>query len=111
MLGVPTRGNLTRTIPATVAANGTATADLSPTSSAALMIRQVSVEMDSAPAGATCSLRLNGVMVSPLIPTADVAVEPPPLFVSPGDDCAVVWRNCTPADQGVVFIIYDEVAQ
>lgn len=108
-LGVPTRANLIRTETANVGADGIGTADLAPTSAAGNMIRQVSIELEAAPAGATCSLRLNGSMVSPLIPTADVAVEPPPLFVVPGDDCAVVWRNCTPGQVGRVLVIYDEV--
>lgn len=110
MLRVPARSNLTRTAVAVVDAGGQAVADLSPTSSADWMVRQVTVELSAAPLGSTCALRLNGVLVSPLIPTGDAAVEPPPVFVSPGDDFTVTWTGCTPGQTGTVLMIYDEVA-
>lgn len=110
MLRVPVRANLTRTASALVDAAGRGVADLSPTSSAAWMVRQVTAELAAAPIGATCAVRLNGALISPLIATGDVASGDPPVLVYPGDRLEVIWESCTPGQTGTVLAIYDEVA-
>ncbi len=107
---VPLRSNLPpRTIPVTIGADGTGVANLATTGSGSILIRQVSVELPTAPNGAGCALRRDGVLITPLIATGDAAVEPPPLPVSPGDTVTVEWTGCTPGDQGTVLVFYDEI--
>lgn len=110
MLQIPLRSNLTRRATALVAADGTGVASIGPTSSAANLVRQVSVELAAAPVGAACTLRLNGAFVTALIATGDAAVEPPAVHVDVGDQLEVVWEGCTPGQVGTVLVIYDEVA-
>lgn len=109
MLRVPLRSNLTRASSGTVAADGTLTVPVNVGGRAA-QVRQVSTEMVTAPAGALCSLRLNGAQVTAMLASGDVAVEPPAVQVSPGDDLVVAWEGCTPGDRGAVLAIYDETA-
>lgn len=71
-------------------------------------ISQVSVEMATAPIGATCYLRKNGVGISPLIPTGDAASGDPPILLRPGETMTVEWAGCTPGDVGSVYLIYDD---
>ncbi|SRR6266540_2607250 len=72
-------------------------------------ITQVSVELPLAPVGATCSIRRNGRLVSPIIPTGDVASGEPPVPLGPGDEMTVEWAGCTPGQVGSGLVIYDEV--
>ena len=95
----------------TVDAGGRATVKIWPGNLDAWTVSQVSVEMRTAPVGATCELRKNGAFVSPLIPTGDVAGGDPPVTVSPSDRLTVEWVGCTPGDVGGVFIVYDVVGR
>lgn len=110
MLRVPLRSNLTRRATGTADAAGHAVADISPTGSAPNLVRQVTVELAAAPIGATCALRYNGTLISPLIATGDAAVEPPAILVHVGDQLTVEWDGLTPGQVGTVLVIFDEVA-
>lgn len=109
MLVVPVRSDLILKTSAQIGAAGTGTAPLSGGGSAMLRVRQVSVELAAAPAGSTCALRLNGFLVTPLVPTGDASAGDPPVLVSPGDELTVEWTGCTPGTVGRVLMIYDEV--
>lgn len=99
-----------RSYSATVAANGTATIEIVTIGTYVWVVRQISLELASAPAGANCTVRWNGIFVSAAIATGDAVVEPPPLRIGPGDRATVVWTGCTPLTVATALVIYDEVA-
>jgi hypothetical protein len=72
-------------------------------------IGQISTELPSAPATATCELRLNGALVTTLAPTGDAAVEPPPLMLTPSDIVTIEWAGATPGDVASVLVFYDRI--
>jgi hypothetical protein len=96
-----------RTLTATVAADGTAVIRVRPDGSRPWSVTQVSVEMASAPSGATCAVRRNDVLVTPVIAAGDAASGDPPVLLNPEDDLTVVWTSCTPGDIGRALIFYD----
>lgn len=96
---------------ALVGSNGRATIKVRPNALMAWTVQQVSVEMTTAPLGAICSLRKNGRLISPLIPTGDAAGGDPPITIGPGDYITVEWANCTPGDNGDALVVYEEVAR
>jgi hypothetical protein len=99
----------TQTFTATVAASGAAVVTIRTGSRRRRwVISQVSVEMATAPVGATCAVRLNGALISPVIPTGDSASGDPPVTVEGSDTMTVEWAGCTPGAVGTVLIIYDE---
>ncbi len=94
---------------ATVAAGGTATVRIVTGSRRRVWtVYQVTVEMSTAPIGATCSIRKNGSLVSPAIPTGDPVGGDPPVTLEGTDVMTVEWAGCTPGDVGRVLVIYDE---
>jgi hypothetical protein len=101
--------DLRRTYATTVDAAGTATVEISPATSYSWNVTQLSVELAAAPAGAACRALVNGVFLTALIPSGDVAVEPPPILLQVGDVLAVEWTGCTPGAGGTVLVIYDEL--
>lgn len=105
---VPLRANLSRTYAAVADAAGVAVATISPTSSVAWVVTQVTAEVPDAPNGSTCELRLNGALVAPLIPTGDVAAGEPPVRIGVGDRLTVEWTNLDPLMVGRGLVLYDE---
>lgn len=73
------------------------------------LVQQISTEMLGAPAGATAFLRKRGLLVTPLIPAADVAAGDPPVALYPGEPLTVEWAGCTPGEQGTATVIYQQV--
>lgn len=97
------------TLSVTVAAGGTATARIQTGSKfETWTVSQVSVEMPSAPIGATCWLRKNGAPITPLIPTGDAATGDPPITLRPGETMTVEFAGCTVGDIGTVYLVYDD---
>lgn len=94
---------------ATVKADGTATFEISPTTTLAWLVSQVTVELAAAPVGATCALRLDGFLVTAMIATGDAAGGDPPILLHPGQTLSVLWTGCTPGTIGSVFVAYDEL--
>jgi len=90
-----------------VGADGKATATIKPNAVHKWSVSQVSVELPGAPVGATCAIRRNGLLVTPVIPTGDVASGEPPVEIGPGDRLTVEWAGCTPGQTGSVLVIYD----
>lgn len=70
-----------------------------PRASGVIDLDQVTNEM-SAGVGAACSLRHNGNLHSPLVPTGDAAAGPPTLTLDPGDEASVVWTGAPPGAIG-----------
>lgn len=73
------------------------------------LVTQVSIEMLTAPAGATCFLRKRNAMITPMIAAADVAAGDPPVTLHPGDALTVEWSGCTPGDQGKAIVLYERM--
>ena len=71
-------------------------------------VSQISTECPSAPIGATCVVRKNGSLVTPLISTGDVAGGDPPLSIRPQDVLTITWTGLTVGTVAAVYIIYDE---
>lgn len=56
---------------------------------------------------AVCSLRLNGALISPLVPTGDAASGDPTVWVRPGDEMTVEWTGLVPGTVAKMAVIYD----
>lgn len=67
---------------------------------------QVTAEMAGG-SSAVCTLRRNGALISPLVPTGDAATGDPPIYVGPGDELTVEWAGATPGLIGKMVVIYD----
>lgn len=100
------------TYTATVAADGTATVAIESGSRRRnWLLQQVTIDMPTAPAGATARLEKNGSLVTLLIAQGDTAGgDPPVLLRGQQDACTVEWSGCTPGNIGRVLAIYDEQA-
>lgn len=94
---------------ATVDAAGEARVPIDSGGQLSWLVTQVSIELATAPAGSTCSLRKNGKLVTPLVPTGDAASGDPPILLRPGEILAVEWTGCTPGDSADVFIVYSKI--
>lgn len=101
-------GVRTFAVPVGVNAGGTAAATLAFTGTGQRKVLQISVQMKTAPVGATCEIDLNGTFVSALIPTGDVADGEPALPLLPTDVVTVNFAGCTPGQTGTVLFIYDD---
>jgi hypothetical protein len=94
-----------------VAADGTLTIRFGPEIQNTWEVSQVSVEMLTAPAGATVVIRAMGALVSPS-PSARKASAggDPPIFLHGGETMTVEWEDCTPGDVGSVLVVYRKAA-
>jgi hypothetical protein len=90
-----------------VAADGTLTIEFGPEYNAKWEVSQVSIEMPTAPAGATLVVRYMGSLVSPS-PSARRASAggDPPIFLHGGETMTVEWSDCTPGEPGKVLVVY-----
>ena len=94
---------------ATANASGVATVTITITGRTRMWsVSQISTECAAAPAGATCVVRKNGSLVTPMIATGDVAGGDPPLSIRPQDSLTVTWAGLTVGTLAAVYIIYDE---
>jgi len=73
-------------------------------------ITQVSVEMIDA-SSATCTLRYNGRLISPLVPNADTAGGDPPIILRSGDEMSIRWEAATPGAVGQVTCWYNLLSE
>ena len=87
---------------------GAGVATITPRARQTWVISQVSVEEPTAPIGATCELRKNGFLVSPLIATGDAATGDPPVTLRLGERLTVEFAGCTPGAVAAVYVIYDD---
>lgn len=91
-----------------VLANGTLSIPVVPTSSATWEVTQVSTEMPTAPSGSLCIIRKNGIKVTDMISTGDVAGGDPPVILRQSDKMTVEWTGCTPGHIGTVGVFYNQ---
>lgn len=92
-----------------VGADGTATVTLKVANGTdTWTVKQVSLEMQAAPTGASCYVRKNGYPISPAIPTGDTVAGDPYVILQPSDVFTVVWAGCTPGIAGKVIIFTDD---
>lgn len=100
------------TFSVTVGADGTGFVSFGPGSRFfSWTVQQVSVEMATAPIGATCALRRGGptgTLVSPIIATGDAAAGEPFIPLRTGQELTVAYTGCTPGDVGSVYVLYDD---
>jgi protein involved in polysaccharide export with SLBB domain len=75
-------------------------------SSQPVKVTQVTCEMEAG-AGAACSVRVNGALISPMVPTGDAAVGEPPVRLQPGDELTVRWTGAPPGATGRMVVIYE----
>lgn len=97
-----------RRFSAVVNASGKAVISISPSGMYPWRVDQVSTEMLTAPSGAASFLRLNGMLVTALIATGDVADGAPSVPVNPSDALTVEWSACTPGHIGYATLFYDD---
>jgi hypothetical protein len=97
-----------RSYTAVVGSNGQATVTIQTLKSVKWIVSQISVEMTNAPSGATCVIRKNGSMVTPLVAAGDAATGDPPIELWPTDAATVTWTGATPGLVAKVFAIFDE---
>jgi hypothetical protein len=97
----------TATLTGVVGAGGTATITIQTRSVRSRRVTQVTIELPTAPSGATCALRKNGYLVTPLIATGDTAAGDPPVILRQEDNLTVEWTGCTPNTVGKTLIFYE----
>lgn len=90
-----------------VDANGRLELTLLGRASQPIRVTQVTVEMGAGGNTAACTVRFNGSLISPMVPTGDAAVGEPPIWLQPGDVLSAVWEGATPGETGVMLAIYD----
>lgn len=80
-----------------------------PSSNNTWKVTQVSLEMPTAPAGASAEIRYMASLVAPS-PSArkGSAGGDPPIFLQGGETMTVNWTNCTPGDIGRVLVTYEK---
>lgn len=72
-------------------------------------VRQITIEMPTAPAGATCEIRYMASLIAPS-PSAKRASAggDPPIFLQGGETMSVEWAGCTVGDFGRVLVVYNK---
>jgi hypothetical protein len=91
-----------------VAAAGTATITVKSAGQMPWIVSQISIEMGSAPVGATCAIRKNGSIITPMIAASDVASGEPYIQLLYTDVLTVEWAGCTPGQIGKATVLYSE---
>lgn len=97
----------TATYSVKIGAGGTGTVTIRTGSREAWIISQVSIELASAPSGATADLRLNGNLVTLMVAQGDSAAGDPPVTLLETDTLTVNWTGCTVNTVGKVLIFYE----
>jgi len=90
----------------TADANGDLTLTWRPSSSRQARATQVTAEMDDA-GSATAKVRLNGALITPILPTGGAAGGEPYIWVGPGDELTVTWAGAPAGGLGRMVVIYD----
>lgn len=92
----------------TVNASGRLTISFGPPGNQIYEVRQVALEMPTAPAGCTAEIRQMGSLIAPSYSARRAsASEPPPITLQGGESVTVEWFDATPNDVGRATIIYD----
>lgn len=93
-----------------VDANGDLTIRFGPQLNNKWLVQQVSLEMPTAPVGATAEIRYMSSLISPS-PSAKRASAggDPPITLQGGETMSVVWEGCTSGDIGRVLVTYEKL--
>lgn len=97
----------TRTYSVVIGAGGTGTVSIKTGTREAWIISQVSIELASAPSGATADMRLNGALVTLMVAQGDSAAGDPPVTLLESDTLTINWAGCTVGTVGKVLIFYE----
>lgn len=100
--------DLTWTYPARVGADGRAVVTIIPGNMQQWRVRQVSISMPDAAAGATAMLILNGSPLTALVPNIDAADGVSVVLRGSAAQLTVLWTGCPPGATGTVIALYDE---
>lgn len=95
-------------------ASGVVSLPVRPTGTLPWRVTQVSVEMvrtDSAlvSGSATCVMRKNGALVTPLVAQGDAAGGDPPVYLQMSDELTIEWAGANLGDICRALVIYDLV--
>lgn len=90
----------------TADASGNLTLTYQPRSAGLVRVTQVTAEMPTG-AGAICSVRRNGALVSPMVPTGDAAAGDPPIWLWPGDELTAQWAGAPAGATGSMVVFFD----
>lgn len=71
-------------------------------------VSQVSISMPTAPLGSACEMTRDGMFVTSLIPTGDVAGSGPPILLQGSQKLRIRWTGVTAGAVGTIFGIYDD---
>lgn len=85
----------------------TTTITVRPTNNRAWTITQISVEMNSVTAGATCTVRKNGSFITNMVPNGDAA-DGTPVVLQPVDALTITWSGVTAGNVGKATILYEQ---
>jgi len=88
------------------ASGTTLTLTAKPTRNQTWEVAQVSVECEAAPTGATCVMRKNGRVVTPLVPNLDAAGGDPPITLRPADELTVTWTGLAGGEVATMNYFY-----
>lgn len=72
-------------------ATGAATISVRPRGAETWRCYQVAAEMVNVTSGASCSIRINGNLVSPIVAGGDAAAGDPPIDVGNADTLTIEW--------------------
>ena len=97
----------TRTYSVKIGAGGTGTVSIKTGTREVWIVSQVTIELPSAPSGATADMRLNDRLVTLMIAPGDTAAGDPPVTLLETDTLTINWTGCTPNTIGQVMIFYE----
>ena len=97
----------TRSFSVRIGAAGTGTVTIRTGSREAWIVSQVSIELASAPSGATAEMRLNDSLVTLMVAQGDSAAGDPPVTLLETDTLTINWAGCTQNTIGKVLIFYE----
>lgn len=91
---------------ATADAAGNATITYQPRGSTLQRVTQVAAEMTGGGTGRG-TIRRNGAIITPFVPTGGAAGGDPPIWLWPGDILTIEWVGVSPGLVGKATVIYD----
>jgi len=90
-----------------VKADGTLSLKFGPQANNMWDVKQVTLEMPTAPAGSRAEIRVMGALVAPSYSARRASASgDPPIFLYGGETATVEWINCTPGDIGIIWWSY-----
>lgn len=91
-------------------ATGAATITVRPRSAETWRVTQVAPEMLNVTSGASCSIRINGSLVTPVVAGGDAAGGAPAIDVGPADALTIEWLGGVLGRVCKATVFYDQLA-